>query len=76
MLFNMHRGNYCAMISLPLSWQKPADIALGSVLMGGSVSAGMIEQINPWIAFAGGMLGLVIAGFRVYEIIRGLRKKK
>lgn len=61
------------MVSLPTAWQKPADIVLASALVGGSMTD-FIVNLNPWLAFAGGVLGVAIASVRVFEIVRSYYK--
>lgn len=70
------RGNYCLMLSLPPAWHKPTDFALASFLIGGGITVDTIQSINPWIAFAGGILGLIIGVVRLYEILRAHFTKK
>jgi hypothetical protein len=68
----MHNSHYCLVAYMPDKMHNKADMVLATGLITGQMFLSQwIDQVNPWLAFIGGMLGLFIAGVRVYEIIKG-----
>lgn len=77
MLHKFGGEEYCAMLSLPHAWHRPADFALATVLIGGGMSApDFLQVMNPWLAFAGGVIGLTIGVVRLWQILFNKEKKE
>lgn len=65
------KSQYCAMVAIPIQFHHPIDAVLSAGLMGGAIFyTDLLANVNPWLAFTGGIVGLFIGLVRVYEILR------
>lgn len=69
----MEKSHYCMVVSLPPTYHHTTDMILAAGLISGPIFlAQWMNDINPWLALIGGIMGLVIGGVRIYEIVRGV----
>jgi len=65
--------HYCMVLTMPSEYHHTTDMILAAGLISGPIFlAQWINDVNPWLALIGGLMGLIIGGVRIYEIVRGV----